>query len=306
MIALKANDACKTYGSGKRLRVAVHPCSFECFKGEIVGVIGPNGAGKTTLLRMIAGETSITSGEVAVSELRAGSLAARRAVGYVGDPPLLPGELTGSEWLKYICGHRASHPRERTTKLHWAIELAELDEFVGRRISDYSRGMVQRVALAGAAVAGSTVLVLDEALSGVDPLVGRQLRATIGKLAAMGRSVLISSHDLSFLERLATRVLVMWRGRLASDVSVARLATERVAELSLAGSGLSNRDRILARFSGAVGTDDGVSIPLTHGVTIEQAISVCRSERIPVAASRVRYRALEDILVGASELDESE
>jgi ABC-type multidrug transport system ATPase subunit len=278
----------------------VHPFSVECCSGEIVGIIGPNGAGKTTILRMIAGETSITSGDVYISGLRAGTRAARKAVGYVGDPPLLPGELTGAEWLKYVCGHRALNPRERTAMLQWAIELASLEEFVGRRIFDYSRGMVQRLALASAAVVGSSVLTLDEVLSGIDPLVGCTLRGTVAKLAATGRLLVIASHDLSALERLATRVLVMWQGRLVADVSVARLASERVAELSLSGSGMNNRERLLERFSGAVATDDGVAIPLTQGVTIERTMAVCRSERIPVAFSRIRYRALEDILIGAA------
>jgi len=300
MTALTMNRAGKRYGSGRRRRVALHDCSFECHSGEVVGVIGPNGAGKTTLLRMIAGETAITSGDVHVGGFRAGTRAARRAVGYVGDPPLLPTGLSGVEWLKCLAGHRASHPRERTALLQWAIDLADLEHFVGRRISEYSRGMVQRLALATAAVAGSAVIVLDEALSGVDPLVARRLRGTITKLAAMGRLVVVASHDLSTLERFATRVLVLWRGRLISDVNVARLATERVAELSLSGSGLTHCDRLLDRFPGSMRTEDGVAIPLIRGLTIEQTIAVCRSERIPVAASRVRFRALEDILVGAA------
>jgi ABC-type multidrug transport system ATPase subunit len=160
--------------------------------------------------------------------------------------------------------------------------------------------MTQRLALATAAVLGSDVLVLDEVLSGIDPLVARGLRGTVAKLATTGRLLVIASHELSALERLATRVLVMLRGRVVSDVSVAKLASERVAELSLVGSGLDNRDKLLERFVGAVGTEDGVSIPLTRGVTIEEAIAVCRTERIPVAASRIRYRALEDILIDAA------
>jgi ABC-2 type transport system ATP-binding protein len=277
----------------------MHPCTFECHAGEIVGVIGPNGAGKTTLLRMIAGETTITSGSVTVAGLRAGTRAARMAVGYVGDPPILPVELTGVEWLKYVCAHRASHPRERTAKLQWAVELAALDDFVGHRISDYSRGLVQRLALATAAIAGSSVLVLDEALAGVDPMVARKLRDTIAMLASKGRLIIVASHDLAAIERLATRVLVLWRGHLVSDLSTAKLASERVAELSLSGSGLANRDRLLHRFSDSVGTIDGIAIPLRRGVTIEEALAVCRAERIPVASSRIRYRALEDILAAA-------
>lgn len=265
-----------------------------------MGVIGPNGAGKTTLLRMISGETAVTSGEVLVAGYRAGTRRARKAVGYVGDPPMLPGELSGVEWLKYLSSHRASHPRERTALLQWAIDLADLEDFVGRRIAEYSRGMVQRLGLATAALTGSDVVVLDEVLSGVDPLVARRLRGTITRMSTMGRLVVVASHDLSTLERFATRVLVLWRGGLISDVNVARLATERVAELSLSGSGMSLCGRLLDRFSGAVRTEDGVAIPLTQGLTIEQAIAVCRSERIPVAASRVRFRALEDILVSAA------
>ena len=300
MTVLQVDGASKVYGSGRSRRIAVDNCDFQCSSGEIIGVIGPNGAGKTTLLRMIAGETTISSGTISVRGLRAGTRLARRAVGYVGDPPLLPAELSGTEWLKYVCSQRASHPRERTALHQWAVELADLEDFAGRRISEYSRGMVHRLALASAAVAGSELLVFDEALSGTDPLVARRLRYTVSRLAATGRCIVLASHDLSTLERIATRVLVLWRGRLVSDLSIARLANERVAELSIAGSGMDNRERLLERFAGSAITDDGVSIPLTHGVTIEQAIAVCRAERIPVAASRVRYRALEDILVQAS------
>ena len=213
---------------------------------------------------------------------------------------MLPGDLSGVEWLKYLSNHRASHPRRRTALLQRAIDLADLEEFVGRRIAEYSRGMVQRLALATAALTGSDVVVLDEALSGVDPLVARRLRCAITKLSSSGRLVIVASHDLANLERFATRVLVLWQGRMIADVNVARLANERVAELSLLGPGMSHCDRLLDRFSGAVRTGDGVAIPLTRGLTIEQTMAVCRSERIPVAASRVRFRELEDILVGAA------
>lgn len=300
LTTLSVKSAGKVYGHGRRRRTVVDGCSFDCQGGEIVGVIGPNGAGKTTLLRMIAGETAITSGQVTVAGHQAGTRAARLAVGYVGDPPMLPGELSGVEWLKYLSGHRATHPRERTALLQWAVDVADLEGFVGRRISELSRGMVQRLALAAAALSGTSVLALDEMLCGVDPLVVRRLRGTIARVAALGRSVLVASHDLATLERIATRILVLWRGRLIADVNAARLASERVAELSVAGSRSNHCNRLLDRFAGATRTEDGVAIPLTRGLTIEQTLAVCRSERIPVAASRVRFRALEDILVEAA------
>jgi ABC-type multidrug transport system ATPase subunit len=265
-----------------------------------VGIVGPNGAGKTTLLRLIAGELTLSAGALFVDGHNAGSRQARRIVGYAPDPPIAPNELTGVEWLKYLASHRAADPGERVALLQWAVELADLEAFVGRRIGEYSRGMMQRLGLAAAAVCGNRVLALDEVLSGVDPLVSRRLRAQICQLAALDRVIVIASHDLAALEKIATRVLVLWDGQLSADVSVSRLVNERVAELSLSGSGMAGIDRLMERFSGSVRTGDGVAVPLTGGLTVEQVLTVCRSLRIAVAASRTRYRALEDILMAAA------
>jgi len=111
---------------------------------------------------------------------------------------------------------------------------------------------------------------------------------------------LIASHDLGALERLATRVLVLCGGRLRADERMADLMAQRVAELTLSGSSLASVDRMLLRFPGAVRTGRGVAVPLKGGVTVEQVLAACSEQRIPVAASRVRYRALEDILVVAA------
>ncbi len=300
MKVLRLKEVSRSFGSSPGRRVALHSSSFEATSGEIVGVIGPNGAGKTTLLRLIAGEISPTSGEVLVSGNRSGTTAARRVVGYASDPPLAPAELTGVEWLKYLASHRASHPGQRTGLVRWAVEFADLQSFVGRRIAEYSRGMMQRLALAAAALSGSDAVMLDEVLSGVDPLVARTLRGQVSALAEQKRLVIVASHDLATLERIATRVLVLWAGRIAADVLVSALVSERVAEISLSGSGLAGMDQILHRFPGSERTGEGVAIPLRSGLTVEQVMAAFRSQRIAVAGSRVRYRALEDILLAAA------
>jgi ABC-type multidrug transport system ATPase subunit len=290
----------KTYGSGRRRQVALTGCSFSAGAGEIVGVLGPNGAGKTTLLGLVAGELTLTAGELRVLGHRAGTPAARRSVGYAPDPPLAPPELTGAEWLAYLASHRASSPRRRLGLVRWAVELAELETFIDRRVSTYSRGMAQRLGLAGAALLEAPVLALDEVLSGVDPLVQRRLREQLALLARGGRLVLIASHDLAALERVATRVLVLWDGQVLVDVATARLATERMVELTLAGSTAYRGERLARRFPGTVRTGHGVAVPLTGGRTVEEVLAACGEERIAVAASRVRDRALEDILVEAA------
>lgn len=286
---------------GHRRRVALSKIEFTVGPGELLGLVGPNGAGKTTLLRILAGELVPGNGRVTVGGFRAGTRAARRVVGYAADPPLLPQELTALEWLKYLASHRADRWAERVRLVREAVELAQLEEFVGRRIATYSRGMCQRTAIAAACVAGQTALLLDEALSGIDPLVSRDLRAGLARLAAQGRCVIAASHDLAALERFATRVIVLWRGGIVADLAMAQLIRERVVELSLNGAALTAVPVLQRRFPGAVRTGDGVAVPLTNGLTAEQVLTACQSERIAVAASRVRFRALEDLLVRAAE-----
>jgi ABC-2 type transport system ATP-binding protein len=299
MTLVACRELAREFGRGSRRRAALGPCSFGAERGEIIGIVGPNGAGKTTLLRLLAGELAPTAGDVTIGGFRAGTAAARRTVGFAEDPPLAPPELSGVEWLSYLAAHHAYRPAQRVARLRWAIEFGQVGEFVGRRIGEYSRGMMQRLAIAAAGLLARSVLLLDEALSGVDPLVSRDLRHTLAGFAATGRLVMVASHDLGAIERLATRVLVLSCGKVVSDVSTAVLLKERVLELALNGGGLGRSEWLLVRYAGATRTGDGVAVPLTHGLSVEAVLAACRAERIPVAATRVRYRALEDLLVAA-------
>lgn len=301
MSVIVAANLGRVYRSGHRNCPALSGCSFAVEAGEIVGLVGPRGAGKTTLLRLLAGELRPSGGEVRVAGHRAETREARRRTGFAAHPPLAPAELSGLEWLTYLAGHRAAGGAERVARVRWAIELGQLAEFAGRRIGEYSRAMVQRLALAAAAMMAETLLLLDEVLAGIDPLTARSLRQAVAALAASGRAVLLASHDLATVERLATRVLVISRGRIVRDVATADLLRERVAELSLNGGGLSRIDWLLARYPDAVRTGHGIAVPLTRGLAIEELLAACQAERIPLAGSRIRYRALEDLLLAAEE-----
>ncbi|HWP36172.1 MAG TPA: ABC transporter ATP-binding protein [Gemmatimonadales bacterium] len=296
---LVCQDVGRAFATRGGVRDAVVGCSFTAGAGDVIGIVGANGAGKTTLLRLLAGDLPLTDGSATVDGLSVGTRAARRVIGYAPDPPVIPMELTGVEWLSYLAAHRAQSPAERLAFVRRGIELGGLEEFAGRPVAEYSRGMAQRLGLAAAAMLARRILLLDEALSGVDPLVGRRLRSAVLDVASSGRVVLVASHDLATIERLATRVLVLWRGRIVADVAMAGLLRERMAELSLNGAAIARAGWILERFRGAVRTGEGVLIPLSDGLTVESVLAACRNERIPVAASRVRYRALEDLLMDA-------
>jgi ABC-2 type transport system ATP-binding protein len=292
---------CESLGRRFGARSALQGISFTAGPGEILGLVGPNGAGKTTLLRILAGELGLSSGTASVAGLRTGTRSARSLVGYASDPPLTPPELSGLEWLRYLAAHCARTAAERLDLVRAAIEFGLLHEFVGRRVGEYSRGMAQRLALAAATLCARKVVLLDEVLSGIDPLVARALQRNLSRLAAGGRLIVLASHDLSTVEQLGTRALVLVQGRVAADVSMTALLGERVLELSLNGSTLASPEWLLHRFRGAVRTGEGVSIPLVDGLSTEQVLEECRSQRVAVAGSRLRYRKLEDILIaGAS------
>ena len=266
--------------------------------GEIVGLIGSRHAGKTGLLRLIAGRVRPTAGSVTVLGRPAVSAAARRVVGYAGDPPGVPAEVTGVEWVRHVASvHGIAPGRALTAHVAEALALGGLEPAAaGRRVAAYRRPDLLRLALAGAALAGRCVLLLDEPLAGADPILARDVRQALSQLAGQGRAVVVASHDLRGIERVATRVLVLERGRLRADVATGTLLRERIAELSLNGGALRGATWLLARFPGAVRTGDGVAVPLVAGLSVEQILSACRCQRIAVAGTRIRYRALDDLL----------
>jgi len=301
MTAVVVRGLTVSFGRSPDRPPAVLDVTFGVAPGEIVGIVGPNGAGKTTLLRVLAGEARPNQGLALVAGTRASLRAARRRVGWAPEPPVLPPELSGLEWLLYLASHRASGPAARAASVRSAVEFAQLAPFVERRIGTYSRGMAQRLALAAAVLGGDVALLLDETLSGIDPLVQRDLRDGLAGLARAGRVVMVASHDLGTIERLATRVLVLGAGRLLADVRMHELLGERVMELALDGGALAAAPTLCNRFPGATRTGEGVAVPLLRGLTPEQVLAACRAQRVAVAATRVRYRALDDLLAAAVE-----
>jgi ABC-2 type transport system ATP-binding protein len=276
-----------------RRAVGLHGISFQAERGEIVGVIGAARSGKTALLRILAGRRIPAAGTVRLDVAAEGAAA---VVGYAGEVPLLPPELTGVEWLQYLAGHRCDTASARTDAVREALQLGELECVGGLRIGSYPRDLAQRLAIAGAVLAGTRLVLLDEVFRALDPIVSERLADRVARLAATGRLVVLSGKDLAVVERIATRVLILRDGRLVADVHMASLRGERVLELTLAGSALHMVDRLRELFPATVRSGTGMALPLTGGMTVEHVLAACRAERIAVAGTRMRYRALEDLL----------
>ena len=193
--------------------VAVEDVSFALEPGELVGLVGHNGAGKTTTLKMLTGQLVPTAGAIHVGGIDVGADpgGARTKIGYVPEDPKLYEYLSAREMLEFVIGVRG------TGDLEFGLDVARLGEDAQRLIREYSQGMRRRTALACAMVAKPPVLVLDEALNGLDPPSAGRVGDLLRAAADGGAAVLFSTHVLETLERLADRVIMLVDGRVEMD-----------------------------------------------------------------------------------------
>jgi ABC-2 type transport system ATP-binding protein len=220
----------KTYGTAR----AVDRLSLEVAPGEIVGLIGPNGAGKTSTLRCIAGIHRPTSGAVLIGghDIARDPVEAKRRIAFVGDEPHLFEHLTVMEHLR-LTGRIYGVADVGARATRWLEEL----ELTGREAAlpaELSRGMKQKVALACALIHDPQALVLDEPLTGLDPLGIHRMKQAVVASAGRGVAVLVSSHLLHLVEELCTRIVIITRGAKAADGTLAEIG----AQARLAGSTL--------------------------------------------------------------------
>jgi ABC-2 type transport system ATP-binding protein len=206
-------------------RTVVDDVSFDVKAGEIVAFLGPNGAGKTTTMRMIAGVLEPDEGTVLVgqNDMWTARIPAQREIGYLPEGAPLYGEMTVLSYLGFMCETRAILKGERTQVIAQAVARTALDEVLQRPIETLSKGFRRRVALAGAILHDPPILILDEPTDGLDPNQKRAARALIKSLS-QGRAILISTHVLEEVSAVATRAIVVTRGRIVADETPADLA----------------------------------------------------------------------------------
>jgi ABC-2 type transport system ATP-binding protein len=195
--------------------LGVNQVTLELRSG-ITGLVGANGAGKTTLLRLATGQLRPNLGTVEVCGLDAWRAAAKRYVGYCPDVDAFYETMSGRQFVETmarLCGFPAREARRRTED---ALEQVGMAGRAERRLRGYSKGMRQRIKVAQALVHDPPLLVLDEPLSGIDPVGRREMVTLFRRLAARGKCLLVSSHELEELEKLTEHVAVMARGRIAA------------------------------------------------------------------------------------------
>ena len=207
----------KRYGAVR----ALHDVSFDLAPGRLSALVGHNGAGKTTLIKLMLGLIRADRGAVRVlgEDPAAGEFSARRALGYLPENVAFNAALTGRETLAFYARLKRIAP-----KTAWALlDRVGLSDAAGRRVGTYSKGMRQRLGLAQALLGRPRVLLLDEPTTGLDPALRQTFYESLNELRDDGATVLISSHALNELEDRAEHVLIMNRGVLAAQGTLAEL-----------------------------------------------------------------------------------
>lgn len=184
--------------------------------GGITGLVGANGAGKSTLIKLATGQIAPTLGRVTVRGTDAADWPARRLVGYCPDHDAFYEDMTGRQFVREMAalfGFPAAVARDRTEAV---LEQVGMTDRADRKLRGYSKGMRQRVKLAQALLHDPELLILDEPLSGIDPVGRAELLALFRGLAQAGKCLLVSSHELEELEKLTSHVAILARGRIAA------------------------------------------------------------------------------------------
>ena len=241
--------AISTHGLTKQFdrHRAIHEVDLNVEVGEVYGLIGPNGAGKTTLIRLLAAAEDPTTGEIFLNGERLlrdqSNAQLKRHIGYLPDDYPLYDDLTVWDYLDYFARlYQLREPR-RTQRLREVLDLVQLSQKRGSQISTLSRGMKQRLSLARTIIHEPLLLLLDEPVSGLDPIARMQFREIVKTLQEAGMTILISSHVLSDLAELCTSVGIMELGYLVESTSLQNLYS-RLSRQQIILATLGNLDAL--------------------------------------------------------------
>jgi ABC-2 type transport system ATP-binding protein len=219
-LAIETIDLTKDYAVGfwrKRPRRVLDRLSLQVEAGEVFGFLGPNGAGKTTTLKLLLQLVFPTSGEARILGRPPGDVGAKRRLGYLPENPYFYDYLTAEELLTYFAGLFGLHLADRRKRVSALLDEVGLGAERRTQLRKFSKGMLQRVGIAQALLNEPDLVILDEPMSGLDPIGRHDVRALILRLRDRGCTVFFSSHVLSDAEALCSQVAILARGRLVAS-----------------------------------------------------------------------------------------
>jgi ABC-2 type transport system ATP-binding protein len=304
MIPLQVHALTKVYRPAwsRKQFVAVDRLNLEVRKGEIFGFLGHNGSGKTTTIKMILGLVRPTAGRALILGRDFREIDVKRSVGYLPESPYFYDYLTAEEFLKFYGRLFNMGGSELACKIDSLLEQVSLRDARSVQLRKFSKGMLQRVGIAQALINDPLLVILDEPMSGLDPIGRRDVRDIILRLREQGKTVFFSSHILPDVEMICDRVGILAKGELkaigpVSDLIGSENENDHRVEIQVAGAteGLWEKAN---RLGGAVNEQGGVTlITMANQRSAEELLGYIQSDKGRLVSFVPHKRSLEDVFL---------
>jgi ABC-2 type transport system ATP-binding protein len=298
---LRVERLAKTYTIGffrKRVR-AITEVNLQVERGEIFGLLGPNGAGKTTTLKVLMGLIRPSAGTAEILGAPVGDLEAKRRLGYLPESPYFYDYLTGRELLVFMAKLFGLDRREARHRASALLEKVGMTHAADLALRRYSKGMLQRVGLAQALINDPELVILDEPLTGLDPLGRKDVRELIADLRRQGKTVLFSSHILPDVELLADRVTIVVRGQTTKTGPLHELLDARIlsTEVVIGKPSAELQSAILSAGHQLVQMGETAQVTLQGATPVDPLVDLVRRHGGSVQMVTPRKESLEDVVV---------
>lgn len=204
---------------------ALNGIDLQLARGEIYGLLGPNGAGKTTTIKILAGLLSFDSGSIIIDgekyDRNNGNI--KRKISYVPDEPFVYPKLTGKEHLNFYADIYGLTKKERSEKIDYFFKYFEFEIYKNELVETYSAGTKQKLLISQAILVNPSILLLDEPLVSIDPVVGRKFKILLKQLSDKGTTVIFATHILPLAQEVSTRIGIIINGRIDVDGDIKSL-----------------------------------------------------------------------------------
>lgn len=310
MFVIRTENLTKEFKGNSLIRrhpvKALDSLNLQIEKGEIFGYLGPNGAGKTTTFKLLLGLIFPTSGTAWVLGKHIRDVKFKREVGFLPEQPYFYDYLTGEEFLDFYAQLFRFDKKTRKQKVRSLLVAVGLEEAGAIQLRKFSRGMLQRIGIAQALINDPELVILDEPLSGLDPVGRKEIRDIIFRLKSEGRTVVFSSHILSDVEAICDRIGILIQGRLQRVERLDEFLNLEVESIEMTVSGLNGIGRETIQFFGGQvtshsATRDVIAVHEVSSPTGEEAIArifpVVRESGAKLVSMMSRTQSLEDLFI---------
>jgi ABC-2 type transport system ATP-binding protein len=300
-VVLRVSGLAKTFRkpfTGRRVE-AVHGITFDVRRGEIFGFLGPNGAGKTTTIKMLMGLIAPTAGTMEILGVRAPDPDVMARVGFLPESPYIYPYLSPREFVTLcarLSGLGGTKLRDRVAQVLDRVGMSYASD---RAVAALSKGMLQRVALAAALVHDPELLVLDEPMSGLDPVGRKEVRDLIVEEKQRGHTVFFSSHILSDVEMLCDRVCILRRGEVvvSGDLHEILEAGKRRSEITIGGASAALREAFSAQAHAVRTVGNRLVMEVEGDAAVRDVVTRALAEGARLESVTPKRETLEDVFV---------